>query len=247
MQPTCYPLRFLFVASPQSRWFEGLALNSASLNPSNVLVSPEMGSADGFATLVSLIIAATSCGSHALGFEPTLVADDQFPSEMGDSLIEGLASLSLDSLLDGQEPETFAVQVSGPNLAERPVPVDETKLESVTASTRPIRAIFGPTSCVREGVIVGSGDTASKVAVKFSWERVGENYTPEAETIQRIDALGVPHTVKLVGYKRLASPRRQGYIPLEILGCIPPPRSAPRGGQSCPLRQSYAQRRYAVG
>ena len=206
LQAARYGANVLSASMPLRRFVpavvvRGTRVEVSVVDPSNICVSPEANSAEGFEILVAILIAASSCGSHALGFEPSFVADTEFPTKWNDAMLEDFQPTASDSS-DDQEPETFGVQLSGPNLAERSIPVAEDKVESTEVATRPVRALFAPTSVVREGTLVVRSGAATKVAVKVSWERAGQS---EATTIQRIETLNVPNTVKLIGHKVVAS------------------------------------------
>ena len=160
LQAARYAANVLSASTPFRRFVpavvvRGTRVEMSVLDPSNITVSPETSSAEGFEVLVAVLIAATSCGSHALGFEPSFVADTEFPSKWDDVQVDGFKSLTLDSASDGQEAETFDVQLLGPNLAERSIPVPEDKLESTPVATRPVRALFWSHQCRSRGIIGG--------------------------------------------------------------------------------------------
>ena len=95
LQGARYGANVLSASMPLRRYVpvavvSGARVEMSVVDRSNLFVSPEAGLTDGFAATVAILVAAVSCGSHALGWEPTLVADDEFPTQWGDAEITNL-------------------------------------------------------------------------------------------------------------------------------------------------------------
>lgn len=201
----------------------GLRVELSVLDHANVFTGPELAPEHGFRALVALIIASTTCGSHALGFEPSLVPDDQYPSQWGDITLQGI--LPTTANFSSLTPATpFDVRLTGPNLAERPIPIPESTLDSVGATdtipTRPLREVFGPATCVREGVIQDAEGSTRHVAVKIAWASGTSDHLTELETILRMNKLGVSNMTQIIGYKVLRSLAEAGSFRARFLAAF---------------------------